>query len=323
MTENPKVIICDCDHSDVNMEKEVFDQAGLPFKWLQCQTQDEVIAQCKGAEVFLNQYVKMDEKIFSAIPTLKCIVRYGVGVDNVNLADAKKYGVHVCNVPDYGVSEVADQAVTLMLAVVRKVWLAAKKCAAGHWDYADTIPVHRLNTMTVGVVGTGRIGRAFIERAHGLKLNVIAFDPAYCSATKPDERIPYVKYVDSLMELCRQSDIISLHCSLDETNVHMLNEETFAAMKDGVYLINVSRGGLIDEDALDRALESGKVQGAGLDVFHKEPLNPDSPLFRHENCLITPHMSWYSEEAAKELKQKCALEAVRFLNGEALVNEVI
>ena len=133
---NPKVFICDCDHADVLQEEKVFAKEGIEFNWLHCKTQDEVIASCQGAEVFLNQYVKMDEKIFKAIPTLKCIVRYGVGVDNVNISDATKYGVQVCNVPDYGTNEVADHAIALMMSFVRKIDRSSSLVRRGVWDYS-------------------------------------------------------------------------------------------------------------------------------------------------------------------------------------------
>lgn len=314
MSENPKIIICDCDHNNVDIEKAVFEKEGFDYKWLQCVTQDEVIEKCQGAVAFLNQYVKMDAKIFEAIPTLKFIVRYGVGVDNVNLADATKYGVQVCNVPDYGMNEVADQAMALMLSVVRKVTLLERKTLAGDWDYAKAIPVHRLSELTVGVIGTGRIGREFIKRVKAFNMKVIAFDPW----VKEEDKVEDITYVAQIDDIWANADVISLHCSLNETNQHLLNDETFAKMKDGVFIVNVSRGGLIDEAALDRALTSGKVAGAGLDVFGKEPIDRSNPLLKQENCLITPHMAWYSAEAANELKRKCAEEACKFMKGEAL-----
>ena len=150
--ENPKIIICDCDHKDVNNEKAVFDAAGMDFKWLQCATQEDVIQHCQGAVCFLNQYVRMDRKIFEALPSLKCIVRYGVGVDNVNLKDATEFGVQVCSVPDYGTNEVADHALALMMAVTRKIHKIATLTEQGVWEYARTVPVHRFATRTIGLL---------------------------------------------------------------------------------------------------------------------------------------------------------------------------
>lgn len=313
MEQNPKILICDCDHKNVDIERAVFEAAGCDFKWLHCHTEDEVIEQCQGAVCFLNQYAPMNEKVFRGVPSLKMIVRYGVGVDNVNLADAGKYGIQVCNVPDYGMNEVADHALTLMLGVVRKAYMLGNRTREGGWNYAESIPVHRLSTLTVGVVGTGRIGSEFAKRVKALGCKVIGFDTGYHSngRTFPD----FIEFRETLDEVLSESDVVSLHCSLSEENKEMMNAAAFAKMKDGAYFINVSRGGLVNEKDLNDAVVSGKLAGAGIDVVAKEPLG-DSPLLKHPNVTVTPHMAWYSEEAAQELKRKCAEEAVRFLKGE-------
>lgn len=314
MANDPKIIICDCDHKDVDTEKAVFDAAGYDFKWLHCMSQEEVIQQCQGAECFLNQYVRMDKKIFEAIPALKFVVRYGVGVDNVNLEDATEYGVQICNVPDYGTNEVADQALALMLSLTRKVHMIGNMTKAGVWNYIEAVPVHRLSTRTVGLIGAGRIGQAFAHRVHALDCKVIAYDAAY---GKPGFSVPgFVEMKATMDEVLSQADILSLHCGLNPETKGMMNAAAFGKMKDGAYFINVARGGLVDEEALEAALSSGKLSGAGIDVVCTEPLSKDSPLFRHENVVVTPHMGWYSEESAVELNRKCAEETVRFLKGE-------
>lgn len=314
--ENPKIIICDCDHKDVEIEKAVLAKAGMETRWLQCQTQDEVIQQCQGAVCLINQYVKMDAKIFKAIPTLKMIARYGVGVDNVNLDDATEYGVQVCNVPDYGTMEVADHALALMLAVTRKIHMVGNRTCKGDWNYVETIPVHRLSECTVGIIGVGRIGSAFAQRVQALGCKVIGYDSR---RNKPGRKFPdCVEFRDSMEEVLAESDIVSIHASLNESNQKMMNAEAFGKMKDGAYFVNVSRGGLVDEEALAAALKSGKLAGAGIDVVNKEPLDAASPLFGFENVVVTPHMAWYSEESAQELKRKVAEEALRFYQGEAV-----
>lgn len=310
---NPEIIICDCDHKDVNVEKKTFEKAGMDFRWLHCKSEKEVIEQCRGAVVFLDQYAPMNETVFKAVPTLKLIVRYGVGVDNVDLHAATKYGIQVCNVPDYGTNEVADHALTLMLCLIRKACLMCNLTKSGVWDYQRSIPVHRISDLTVGIIGVGRIGSAFAKRVHALGCKVIGYDP---DCKKPGRVFPdYVEFVgkDQLIE---RSDVISLHCSLTSESKNIIGENEFCKMKKGTYVINVARGGLIDEAALDQALEKGQIGGAALDVVKKEPLDKASPLFRHPNILITPHMAWYSEESAEELNRKCAEEAVRFMRNE-------
>lgn len=311
--ENPKIIICDCDHADVNPEHKVFTQAGVEYKRLHCKSQEDVIEQCQGAVVILNQYVRIDENIFKNIPSLKLVVRYGVGVDNVNLEHATKYGVQVTNVPDYGMHEVADQALALMMALVRNIHYLDKRVHEGVWDYREVIPIRRLSECTVGVVGLGRIGTAFANRAASLGAKIIGYDKAF---GKPERKFPgFVEQKNSLEEMLEQADIVSLHCDLNELSQRMMSNERFAKMREGSYLINTARGGLVDEEALVNALKSGKLKGAGLDVTFKEPIPKDSPLLTLNNVVITPHSGWYSVEAAIELKRKCAEDAVNFISG--------
>ena len=306
-------MICDLDHIDVKQEKKVLDEAGYKFEWLQCKTQEEIIQKCKGAVVLLNQYAKMDKTIFEALPTVKCIVRYGVGYDSVNLADANKYGVQICNVPDYGTNEVADQALAHLMALTRKTTLSNNLIRNGVWDYQKGIPIYRLKDATVGICGVGRIGSAFAERVQPLCGEIIAYDAEYDASS---DRFPnFVKFV-SFEELLNRSDILSIHCPLNEKTYHMFGKNELKAMKNTSYLINVSRGGIVDEGALLWALENGEIAGAGLDVVEKEPLTMDNPLLKFDNFSISPHTAWYSEQSSQELNRKVAEEAVRFLRGE-------
>ena len=261
----------------------------------------------------LNQYVRMDEKIFKALPTVKCIVRYGVGVDNVNIDDATKYGVQICNVPDYGTREVADQALALMMALVRKVCLTNKIIRENVWDYRKEIPIYRLSDCTVGICGVGRIGSEFAKRVEALGCKVIAYDidEKNQNRTFPD----FIEFV-SFDELVKRSDIISIHCPLDNNTYHMFGKDEFSKMKKSAYIVNVSRGGIIDVDALLWALENQEISGAGLDVVEKEPLTSRNPLLAFDNFIISPHTAWYSEQSSIDLKRKVAEEGLRFIKGE-------
>lgn len=312
----PRIFISDCDHGNVDMEKSVFDKIGETFEWKDCHSAKDVIEQCQSAVVLINQYAPLNRSVFEAIPTLKCIIRYGVGVDNVNLEDATTCGVQVCNVPDYGMNEVADHAMALLLAIYRKVWILGNDTRQKNWDFALGPKIHRPETQTIGIIGTGRIGREFAKRAHAFNFQIIALDTYYVEHTTPEERLPYIRYVDTLDELLGNADILSLHCGLDSSNFHMINRNTFAKMKDGAYLINVSRGGLVNEEDLNEALSSGKIGGAGLDVFNQEPLQTDSLLLNQPNCIVTPHSAWYSEEASLQLKHDAAALAVAFIQGK-------
>ncbi|MGB4439116.1 MAG: C-terminal binding protein [Sedimentibacter sp.] len=308
-----KVIITDCDHKNIDIETGVLNNAKIPFQLLQCKTEENLIKNCKGADILINQYAPITENVMKKLqPELKQVVRYGVGVDNVNVKAATKMGITVCNVPDYGTNEVADHALSLMLAINRKIVLMSNYTKNEKWDYVKAIPVHRHSTLTIGIVGIGRIGKAFAKRVHVLGCNIVAYDPKFDKNVNED--FSFIKSV-TMEELLNISDIISIHCPSDNT-IGLFNDEAFDRMKKTSYIINTARGGIIDEDALERALSQGKIAGAAIDVVKKEPLSTDAPLFRHENFICTPHMAWYSEEAALELKRKVAEEAVRFAKGE-------
>ena len=307
-----KVIITDCDHANINIEKEILDKAGLEFVLKQCKTEEDLIEQCKDGNIFINQYAPITRKVMEALPNLKMVVRYGVGVNNVDVKAATDLGVQVCNVPDYGMNEVADQAIAMMMALVRKVVMMNKYTKEVKWDYIHSMPIRRNSTMTVGVVGLGRIGRNFAEKAHHLGFNVIGYDPYY----KETEEIKFI-VPSTIDEIIEKSDIISIHCPLDG-NKDLFDASAFKRMKNTAYIINVSRGGIINEKALDEALTNGEIAGAALDCVEFEPMMPGSPLFKHENLIVSPHMGWYSEEAASELKRKVAEESVRFAVGEVV-----
>jgi D-3-phosphoglycerate dehydrogenase len=310
-----KIVICDLDHKDVEQERAVFEENGYDFEWLHCKTQEEVIKNCQGAEVLLNQYVRMDKTIFEALPTVKCVIRYGVGYDNINLEDASKYGVQACNIPDYGTREVANHALAMMMTLVRKIALSNKLIRNGIWDYQKGIPIFRLSDCTVGICGMGRIGTVFANSVRALGCKVIAYDIEYQSTSRefPD----FVEFV-SFEEMIERSDIISIHCPLNEQTYHSFSKKEFDVMKDSTYIINVSRGGIIDEDALLDALKNNKIAGAGIDVVEHEPMQSNNPLLAFDNFIISPHTAWYSEQSALELKKKTAEEAVRFLKRENL-----
>ena len=314
-----EIIICDLDHKNIDPETEVFSKAGITVKRLNCKTQREVIENCKNAVVLLNQYVKMDKVIFKALPNLKCVIRYGVGYDNINVNDATAYGVQVCNVPDYGTGEVADLAIAHMMNLTRRISLHNSLVREGVWDYRKSIPVKRLSESTIGVFGVGRIGTSFANKVKALCKEVIAYD---VESNKKDRNFPdFVKFV-SFEELLSRSDILSIHSPLNEQTYHIFNEKTLSLMKPSSYLINVSRGGIIDEDALFNALKEKKIAGAGIDVVEKEPLQNDCPLLTLDNFIITPHVAWYSEQASIDMKRKVAEESLRFIRGEKVKNPI-
>jgi D-3-phosphoglycerate dehydrogenase len=250
--------------------------------------------------------------VFDALDRLKIVVRYGVGVDCVDLDSATKHRVFVCNVPDYGVDEVSTHAVALILDSVRKIHLLSGSVRSGAWDYKVAKPIHRTGVMTLGIAGFGRISRAVAKKAGRFFSRMIAFDPFV--EEKEMERYGVEKA--DFETLVEKSDVITVHVPLTADTRHIFGREAFLKMKKGSFLVNTSRGPLVDEDALVFALENKILAGAALDVCETEPLPRDSRLRRFENVILTPHAAWYSEEAQNDLQRKAAEEVVRVLKNQ-------
>ncbi|MGG1662532.1 C-terminal binding protein [Brevibacillus sp. NRS-1366] len=308
---NLMIGITDCDHPSVEIEQKVIRGASAQMVLHECKTEEDVIRDCADADGLLNQYAPLTRNVLSQLPRCKVIVRYGVGVNNVDIGAATDYGIQICNVPDYGVDEVSDHAMALMYTLARKTLLLGNAVRRGEWEFSISRPILRLRGQTVGVVGLGRIGSAFAKKAHGAGFNVIGYDHRNTVA----EELPFVERV-TFDELLERSDVISIHCPLTEDTKNLFGKSELQAMKSSAYLINTARGSIIDEAALDQALTEGWIAGAALDVMELEPPKPDNPLLRHESCIITPHVAWYSEQAFDELKRKAAEEAVRVLTGQ-------
>ncbi len=303
-----RVIISDCDHGTIEAEKEVFEKAGLEWELLECRTEDEVIAQCSSAAGILSQYAPIKKKALAALSGLKVLSRYGVGVDNLDVPAATAAGVAVCNVPDYCQDEVSTHAMALLLDIVRGVSVLHTDTAAGGWEFSLAGSVPRTTGRTLGLVGFGAIARMTARKALGFGMKVLAFDP-YVKETGMDVELT------SLDSLLAASDFVSLHAPLTEETNKMINAGTLGKMKDGVYLVNTSRGGLVDESALADAVRGGKVAGAGLDVLTSEPPEQGNPLVGLKNVVLTPHSSFFSDDSFVELKHKAAMNMVEVIEG--------
>jgi C-terminal binding protein len=258
------------------------------------------------------------EPSFSLAKRCRCVVRAGVGYNNVDVEAAARHGVIVCNVPDYGTEEVADHAIMFLLAIVRRLVPSHEAIRAGTWDYRTAEGAPRLRGKTFGVVGCGRIGTATALRAKALGLDVVFYDPYLRQGM---DKALGIRRVYQLEDLLAQSHFVSLHSYLDATNRHMFNARTIARMRPGAVLINTARGPLVDERALLEGLDSGQIAAAGLDVVETEPLENER-LRLHPGILLTPHTAFYSVEGYNELRTKTAEEVRRILLGEQPRNPV-
>lgn len=303
--QHPKIVITDCDHESITVEEETARQYGAQLTLAHCRTEDDVIAAAGDADGILVQYAPVTDRVLAALPRLKAVGRYGVGVDTLDVEAATRRGVAVCNVPDYGTEDVSDHALALALSLGRGIAQLDRNLRAGGSSLAPVQPLHRTQTRVFGVVGLGLIGSATARKARGVGYSVIGFDPTLGVGTETGDGVRVVAFE----ELLASADVVSLHVPLNSSTHHLMNRRTLSLMKPTAMLVNTCRGGVVDTEALVDALREGIIQSAGLDVFEEEPLPVTSGLISCENTVLTPHAAWYSEESYTELKRR-AMENV-------------
>jgi D-3-phosphoglycerate dehydrogenase len=295
-------------HADVKLAKSL--------------NEDELAEEVKDVDVIMVVYAKITEKIINSAAKLRGIVRYGIGVDNIDLKAASKRRIPVANVPDYCIGTVADHALALILALNRKLLLADSVLRSG--EYGNwTSPSPKLMGVdlegkVLGLIGIGKIGSAVAARAKAFGMKVVAFDPYIPKEIA--EKLG-VELVD-LETLLKNADFISIHAPLTSETRGMIGENELRMMKRTAYIINTARGPIIQEKALYKALKNGWIAGAGLDVYEKEPPDSDNPLFRLENVIVTPHIAYYTKEAIWRLEMSAVEEAIRILQGKMPKNLV-
>jgi D-3-phosphoglycerate dehydrogenase / 2-oxoglutarate reductase len=315
-----KAVVTDYNFDTLEIEESILKPLGIELVGLKPgKDQQTLINLVKDADFVIAQFAPVNADVIGAMEKAKIIVRYGIGVDNVDLKAAAAKNIPVCNVPDYCIDEVADHALAFALDMTRKITANANKVKAGGWGLAGTLQdLFCLKNMTVGVVGFGRIGREVAARLKAFKCKVQVFDPVVDAATVRSLGCSPV----SLDELFRTSDLITLHCPSNDKTKYMINAQSIATMKRGVLLVNSSRGTLVKTDDLTAALKSGQISAAALDVTDPEPPAVDSPLRKMDNCVINSHIASASPQAAKKLRTDVANLVVRAFRGEKLVNIV-
>jgi D-3-phosphoglycerate dehydrogenase len=311
MNEPYLAVITDCEFASFDLERR--ELAGLAeVRKYACRSEGEVISAAAEADALLVQYAPITRRVVDSLSKCRVIARYGIGVDMIDLDAATQRGIYVVNVPEYCVEEVSDHALALMLAASRKIPLLNGSVAQGRWDFSVAAPVLRIKDLTVGLAAFGKIARRVAEKLRGFGCSIIAYDP-YADAGQA--LALGVELVD-LQTLLRSSDIISIHAPLTEQTRHLFDREAFSRMKNTAWIVNTSRGGLIDESALERALDKGMIAGAALDVLETEPISKNNPLIRRDNVLITPHSAFYSAASLLDLQILTARGAAQVLRGE-------
>jgi D-3-phosphoglycerate dehydrogenase / 2-oxoglutarate reductase len=313
-----RIVITDCDHPDVEVERRAAAEAGVELRLEQCRTEDDVIARCADADGLLVQYAPVTARGLEALPRLRVVSRYGVGVDTVDVEAANRHGVLVANVPHYGTEEVSDHALALLLTVARATARLDASVHAGHWDFAAAAPLHRIAGRVLGVVGFGAIGGAVARKARAFGYRVVAHEVTAEVGGAADDGTPFV----TLDDLLGQAHAVSLHLPYLPATHHLLDETRLRRMRADALLVNTARGGLVDTAALVRVLDDGHLAGAALDVLESEPPAPDDPVVRHPRIVVTPHTGWYSEESVTVLKETCVRNALDALQGREVTNAV-
>jgi D-3-phosphoglycerate dehydrogenase len=281
----------------------------LPFT----RQEDELIERARDADALIVSSSPITRRVMSALKQLKVVVRTGVGYDVIDVPAATDLGIVVVNIPDLWIREVANHALGLLLAWNRRIPTLYNEVKAGVWQSQAVGHVGALHGETVGIVGFGNIGRAFARRVAALEIHVIAYDPYVDDA---QFAALGVERVVSLGEVATRSDYVSVHTLLNAETHHLINETFLRQMKPTACLINTSRGPVVDEQALIRALQEKWIAGAALDVQEREPSAPDNPLLRMENALLTPHAAYYSTAAVGQVPQRCGEEVARVLTGQ-------
>lgn len=304
---------------EMDLEQKILDQIDAKLDRAQCKTVDEVLATIGDPDAIITQWAPLPREVLSKLTKCKAICRNGVGVDNIDLEACKDLGIAVLNVPAYCVQDVADHALTLSLAVCRRLQPTIDFVRAGGWGEDPILPAHRLDQLVYGVVGLGRIGRASAVRARPFFKKVIGYD-----AFMPNANVPEVDEVKgSFEELLGEADIITLHVPGTAETKQMMNAERFAQMKKGAFLVNTCRGSVVHTDDLVAALQSGQLGGAGLDVHDPEPLPADHPLRSMPNVIITPHVAYYSVEAVIQAREETAQNLVLFFQGKPPISRLV
>ncbi len=305
----PKVVITDWGFPSLDPEHEILKPHGIEVEAFQCKTEDDVVRVVSGADVVMAQWAPVREKAISAMGRCRGIVRYGIGLDNIDLDVAAKKGIPVRNVPDYCLDEVADHTMALLLSLQRQVTSVFQRVKEGIWKITPPLPLPPLRQSTLGLVGFGRIARLVAFRARSFGLRIIAYDPLANPAVFAEAGVTGV----SSERILAESDIVSLHCPLTPETKHFINTDTLKKMKPSSLLVNTSRGGLVETEAVVEALRQGRLAGAALDVFEQEPLPHDHVFLSLPNAIATSHNAWYSSASVEQLQRKAALAALELL----------
>jgi D-3-phosphoglycerate dehydrogenase len=311
------VAVADSVFPNLDTARHVLSAIGADLQLAPRATPDDILKTAAGADALMVTYAKITAEMIGQMGKCRIISRFGIGVDNVDLAAATARKIVVTKVPDYCIDEVSDHTLALLLAVGRKIALSNAQVHAGRWEMPAVVPIRRLRGSVLGLAGFGRIPQLVAPKAKAFGLTVLAHDPFVPGDAFARAGVESVAFGP----LLERSDYVSIHTPLIPETRGLFNADAFRQMKPTAYLINTARGPIVDEAALAEALDAKRLAGAALDVMPQEP-PVGSPLLGRDNVIITPHTSFYSEESLLELQRKAAEEVVAVLTGKAPRNPV-
>lgn len=309
MSRTSQVLLTDSDFGDCELERSALAEAGLELVTTEGRWTEALPGIAANAEGILVQWVPVDEDLLGALRSLRVVGRFGVGVDTIDLEAASRRGIAVVHSGNYATEEVALHTVSLALAAFRRLLPGDRAVRSGRWtDDGYFRGIRRLSGLQAGVVGLGRIGARVAAHLGALGMRVVGYDP--------QARPPEVPQAASLDQLLTESDLVTLHVPLTPATSGLIDSRRLSLMPPGSVLVNAARGGLVDEDALVRELEAGRLAGAALDVFRNEPLPRDHPLCQRDDVLLSPHVGYYSEQALIEARSRTVEGVISVLRGE-------
>ena len=307
-----KVLLTDYAWPDLNLERETLSVCDTELIATHCSTEADVLAATTNADAIITEYAPITRGVIQAARKCKIISLNAAGYDNVDVKAASDEGVIVANVPDYCYDEVADHAMALLLACARKIVRFCRDTSCKIWDFKSAGKIRRIRGQTLGLIGFGGVARNVGRKAKAFGLNIIAYDPYVAEEVFKQEHVERI----SLEGVLKKADFVSIHIPKTKETEGLIGEKQLRMMKPNSHLINTSRGGIVDEEALSRAVKEGAIEGAALDVLECEPADFSSPLFECENMIITSHCAFYSEEAMIEVRRRAVEAVVSVLSGE-------
>lgn len=314
-----KIYITDYDFNSIEEIKDTLSTFNCEFIDLQTKDENTLLKSLSDADGIIVQYSKITPKILDAMTKCKVISRLGIGVDMVDTKYAASKGILVCNVPNYCIDEVADHTLALILSIARKIIPLNNSVKKGIWDAIGVSkPIFNLKKQVLGIIGFGKIPQNLYAKVKQIFGDVIVFDPYVSKDIIEKYDINLVTFYNIL----RSSDIIVILCPLTDETKYLFDINQFYLMKKNSFIVNTSRGAIINTSSLYYALKNNLIAGAALDVLEQEPPGIDNELLKFENTIITPHIAYYSEESLSELKRLAALNVIKVLKGETPVNVI-